>query len=299
MLELENIANEYQNYAYDASEHIASNLTNLKRLQRLDESNLAIHSFILPEVIKLLNKAILNRLSVDMLFEKNYWSWGFVGLYYSNFFLSQALNRLKGDFFVFIPLFGKSKGRKNIQRVSSVFTLIDTANKYADSHAGELLKFKENYNFLLANSTKYSRFLYSISTLNESEIRNNINYRLDFYNELMSKSFKSGLNFQECHLLYKSISNGTNKTQTVCDEFTLLRINNDRFGLIFNILNRISEKNSNFEEPYSKLLSNITSEIKYNTNYKILRVLKNYMDDKKNFHTVSTHLEKQIERLWL
>ena len=49
---------------------------------------------LLNDIAILLEKAILNKLSSDIQFQKNYWTWGFVTVYYSNFYLAQILNRL-------------------------------------------------------------------------------------------------------------------------------------------------------------------------------------------------------------
>lgn len=293
---LDNIINEYQNYGYDDSFFISSYLNRLKLTSTLDDNNLPIHQFILPEVLKFLNKAILNRLAADLLFTKNYWSWGMVSIYYSNFFLAQALNRLKGDFFVYIPAFSRD-GRKNIQINSGIFTLLDITNQYRDSHAGELKKFKENYNFLLLESVEnQKKFLYAINSLNESELRNNINYKFEYFNELTQKYFKVNYDFEKAYETYTMNISANNTNQDV--EFNLLCINNHRFNLLFHILNGIKADNENFAIPFENLLRLFNDELNYKFSNNLIRIFENYNDKKKNFHTISLALEQQFKGLW-
>lgn len=294
---LENIINEYQNYGYDSSSFISSYLSRLKQNSTLDENNLPIHQFILPEVLQFLNKAILNRLATDLLFTKNYWSWGMVSIYYSNFFLAQALNRLKGDFFVYIPEFGRKKGRKNIQLNSSTFSLLDVTNPYRDSHAGELKKFKENYDFLLLEpSENRKKFLYAINALDESELRNSINYKLEYFNELAQKKFKINYDFEKAYETYTMNISANNSNQDI--EFNLLCINNHRFNLLFHIVNGIKVDNENFAIPFENLLNLFNDELTYKFSNNLIRIFENYNDKKKNFHTISLALEKQFKGLW-
>ena len=97
---LSQITSKFQNYTYNDTKIVSEYLTTLKNSNQLDTNNLQIQEYLLPEILVLLKKAVLNRFSTDLLFQKNYWSWGFVTLYYSNFYLAQALNRLKGNFFL-------------------------------------------------------------------------------------------------------------------------------------------------------------------------------------------------------
>ncbi len=294
---LENIINEYQNYGYDSSSFISSYLSRLKQNSTLDENNLPIHQFILPEVLKFLNKAILNRLAADLLFTKNYWSWGMVSIYYSNFFLAQALNRLKGDFFIFISGFGRNQGRKNIKLNSGIFTLLNITQQYNDSHGGEFMKFRENYDFLLLESSENQRkFLYAINPLNESELRNNINYKFEYFNELTQKYFKVNYDFEKAYETYTMNISANNTNQDV--EFNLLCINNHRFNLLFYILNGIKADNENFAIPFENLLRLFNDELNYKFSNNLIRIFENYNDKKKNFHTISLALEKQFKGLW-
>lgn len=70
--------------------------------------------------------------------------------------IAQALNRLKGDFFIFISGFGEIR-RKNIKLNSGIFTLLNITQQYNDSHGGEFMKFRENYDFLLLESSEKSK----------------------------------------------------------------------------------------------------------------------------------------------
>ncbi|MBL0703612.1 MAG: hypothetical protein JJV95_06500 [Sulfurospirillum sp.] len=193
------IVNEFQNYSYNDAASISEYLKSLNDSGSLDSEDLRIREFLLPEVIILLNKSILNRFSTDVLFQNNYWSWGIVTLYYSNFFLSQALNRLKGDFFTFIPSYGRGQGRRNIKLdTDGKYKLLSISNAYKDSHGGELKKIKENYSFLLLDSTQNNNFLRAISNINESQIRNKVNYQLTHFKELSLKKFYNNISLEEC-----------------------------------------------------------------------------------------------------
>ena len=124
-MSLNNIVNEFQNYSYNDSTSISEYLNNLNISNSLDTERLEIREFLLHEILILLNKSILNRFSTDVLFQNNYWSWGIVSLYYSNYFLSQALNRLKGNFFVQIP----SLGKRNIKLENGLYKLYTNVPK--------------------------------------------------------------------------------------------------------------------------------------------------------------------------
>ena len=293
-MSINNIINEFQNYTYDNTNQVSSAIFNLKQVNTLNTDDLNIKGYILPEVITLLNKAVLNRLSSDLLFQKNYWSWGFVTLYYSNFFLAQALNRLKGDFFSMVP----NMGRKNIKldNDDGKYKLFN-ANS-SDSHKTEFERLRENYLFLLLNSSVNNMFLKSIPDdytsnpfFNESKIRNDINYKLIYYREFSFKELKLNRTLDECNIEYKNILD-RNSTH---DEFKLLEINIDRFNLLFHILNKIKNINSDFEVEYDKFLNNLETEISYKFKKEILRKVENSFNSNMNFHTLSTILEKQFK----
>jgi hypothetical protein len=286
-MSLNNIINEFQNYSYNDSISISEYLNNLNNNNSLDTEKLEIREFLLHEILILLNKSILNRFSTDVLFQNNYWSWGIVSLYYSNYFLSQALNRLKGNFFVQIPTLGK----RNIKLENGLYKLYKSVPK--NEHRGESKKFQDNYTFLLVNSTENSKYLRAILDIKESEIRNIVNYQLKHYREFSFNEFKQGVDFNQCHSEYKNyIINDTEN-----EEFKLLGINNDKFNLIFNILNEIENTNENFKSKFILVKNKLKNESSYKFTYSTLRVLENKLNTNMRFHTISDILEKQIKGL--
>jgi len=282
-----NIVNEFQNYSYNDSTSISEYLKNLNASGSLDSEDLRIQEFLLPEVIILLNKSILNRFSTDVLFQNNYWSWGIVSLYYSNYFLSQALNRLKGDFFVQISQLDK----RNIKLENGLYKLYTSVPR--NEHIGEANKFKENYTFLLSNTTENHKYLKAISTINESNIRNIVNYQLKHYREFSFNEFKLGIDFEECYTEYENYL--VNNTQN--EEFKLLGINNDKFNLIFHLLNYVEKTNEVFELEFTLFKNKLEKEISYTFSNDILKIIENKLNKKMKFHTISNILEKQIKGL--
>lgn len=282
---INNIVNEYQNYSYNDGSTISAYLNNMKISGALDENDLNIHEYLLNEVMTLLNKAILNRLSADLLFQNNYWSWGIVTVYYSNFFLSQALNRLKGNFFTFIP----SDGRKNIYlALDGKYKL--TSDNSRDTHGSVFTKLKNNYSFLLLDSTANKNYLNSILNVQESTIRNIVNYGLSHYRELSCQELKRNFGLEDCHKDYKDSSNTAN------DEFKLLLINIDRFNLLFHILNQVKDINAVFEIEYNKFVEILNNETSYKFKNNILRNIENKFYTKMNFHTSSIVMEEQLKK---
>ncbi|MBL0686721.1 MAG: hypothetical protein JJV94_02710 [Sulfurospirillum sp.] len=289
-----NIVNEFQNYSYNDTSNISSYLNNLKSIDSLDENNLNIQEYLLPEVMTLLNKAVLNRFSTDLLFKENYWSWGIVTLYYSNFFLSQALNRLKGDFFTFIPSYGRGQGRRNIKLdTDGKYKLLSISNAYKDSHGGELKKIKENYSFLLLDSTQNNNFLRAISNINESQIRNKVNYQLTHFKELSLKKFYNNISLEECKFEYNNYCTHS----TAHEEFKFLGINTDRFNLIFYMLNKIKNINSDFENKFINFEEILRDETRYKFSNDTMKIIENKLNANMNFHSISSILEKQIKGL--
>jgi len=289
-----NIINEFQNYSYNDTLTISNYLDNLKKINSLDENNLNIQEYLLHEVMTLLNKAILNRFSTDLLFKENYWSWGIVTLYYSNFFLSQALNRLKGDFFTFIPSYGRRQGRRNIKLdADGKYKLLSITNAYKDSHGGELKKIQENYSFLLLESTQNNNFLRAISNINESQIRNNVNYQLTHFKELSLKKFYDNISLEECKFEYNNYCTHS----TTHEEFKLLGINADRFNLIFYMLNKIKNINNDFENKFINFEEILRDETRYRFSNDTMKTIENKLNTNMNFHSISNILEEQIKGL--
>jgi len=281
-MQLSHITSKFQNYTYNEDKTISQVLTDLKSSDLLDTNNLKIQEYLLPEILTLLQKAILNRFSTDLLFQKNYWSWGFVTLYYSNFYLSQALNRLKGNFFV------RFEGMKNIQ--------LDNDNKYklmntnsSDNHKKELEKLRENYSFLLPN-LRYKLAIpddYSVrSFFNESKIRNDINYTLYYYKEF-DNDFKNNISIMKCQEEYK------NNTSSV-EEFKLLKISDNRFELIFHLLDNIKNENEIFENRLNKLNLNFKDSLIYKYDNSYIKYIESIFK-KNTFHIPSKLIHTQFK----
>ena len=191
---------------------------------------------------------------------------------------------------MYIPYF-RREGRRNIKLTDGRYKLLAIDNTYKDSHGGEFKKLKENYTFLLADDTLYRNFLNSISDINESTIRNNINYKLKHYREFSFKELMENLSLEESKREYKHIL----ETNTNYDEFKLLKINISRFNLVFNILNKIKNINSSFEVEYDKFLALLDKELSYKFNSEIVRKIENNFNSGMHFHTFSTILEKQLK----
>ena len=79
-MSIQQIINEFQNYTYNKTEIISKYVKDLKNSGALDTNSLQIQEFLLPEIMLLMKKALVNRLSADLLFQNNYWSWGLVTL---------------------------------------------------------------------------------------------------------------------------------------------------------------------------------------------------------------------------
>jgi len=284
-MSLDSIVEEFQNYEYNSTKIISSSVKEELRINKNSNRDiLEIKKYMLHEIITLLNKSILNRLSFDILFQKNYWSWGFVTLYYSNFFLAQTLNRLKGNFFTQVPEFK----RRNIYLDSSDNEYKSSTSQDRDIHKAEFEKLRENYIFLLEDYTINSSFRKAIPDdytsppyFNESYIRNNINYKLSHYRELTFNDFKEGYHISDCI----KRCNGNNNIGI--DEFKLLDINNSRFNLLFDIIGRIKDNNSHFENKYNIFLEVLKD-----------RFIENYYHTNIHFHKISENLKRNLKG-WL
>ena len=283
-MSLSQITSKFQNYTYNDSRIISEYLNDLKNDSQLDDNNLEIQEYLLPEILVLLKKAVLNRYSTDLLFQKNYWSWGFVTLYYSNFYLSQALNRLKGDFFIRLK-----GGIKNIRLDLSdnQYKLYKTNS--SDTHKKELEKLRENYIFLISNITYRMAIPDDYHTqpfFNESKVRNDINYTLKFYREFENK-FSENINISQCQDNY-------NTDDSTLDEFKLLKINNSRFDLIFHLLRTIKDDNEIFESKYNNLMNTLNHKMIFKYKNKYLKYIK-YIFKKNKFHIPNEKINNQFK----
>jgi len=285
---LNDIADKFQNYTYNDTRSISEYLTVLKESNTLDENNVEIQEYLLPEILILLKKAILNKFSSDLLFQKNYWSWGFVSLYYSNFFLAQLLNRLKGNFFTRID------GIKNIYLDISTnkYILININTNSRDTHKKELEKLRENY-LVFITDTKYRKAIPDDYTrrpfFNESKIRNDINYTLKYYKEFDSL-FYENIDIKNCKIDYTKYKNFS------INEFRILEINNSRFQLSFDILSIIQQNNSTFKEKYNEFITQLRYKMMIEDTNQFFRYFK-YFIKKEKFHISSKKITIQFEGL--
>lgn len=290
-MSVQQIINEFQNYTYNRTEIISDYVKRLKVSGTLDTNNLQIQELLLPEIMLLMKKALINRLSADSLFQNNYWSWGLVTLYYSNFFLSQSLNRLKGNFFIRL-----NGTMKNIKFNNGAYTLLGTSGN--DSHKKELQELRNNYIFLAGGSLSDIKFLnslpddYSIQPhFNESSMRNNINYTLLYFQEFSTDEITYNIKIDDCKKDYFF-----NKNVTL-EEFKLLKINKSRFELLFYILKQIRAINNNFEIEYNKFILGIEKEITYKFKNEAIRKVENHFNKNMKFSMISSTLIEELKGL--
>lgn len=290
-MSVEQIINEFQNYTYNKTEIISDYVKRLKVAGTLDTNNLQIQELLLPEIMLLMKKALINRLSADLLFQNNYWSWGLVTLYYSNFFLSQSLNRLKGNFFIRL-----NGSMKNIKFNNGAYTLLSTSG--SDSHKKELQEFRNNYIFLAGGSLSDIKFLNSLpddysthSHFNESSMRNDINYTLLYFQEFSTDEIRYNTKIDDCKKDYFF-----NKNVTL-EEFKLLKINKSRFELLFYILKQIKGINNNFEIEYNKFILAIEKEITYKFKNETIRKIENHFNKNMKFSMISSTLIEELKGL--
>ncbi len=235
-----------------------------------EQSIFTLDDYLLSDVVRLLEKSILNKLSSDLQFKNNYWSWGFVTVYYSNFYLAQILNRLSNKFYIF--------ANKNINKEISYDTTSGAyyfgQNNGDNTHQREFKLLKSNYSKLKTFTdsqllpilittklqTKDEVWKYTFDNIiKESEIRNIINYQLKHYREieLKNKTIDSYKKF------YENILTNTRYSSHYPDYFQLLMINEKRFLFLSMLIQEIKTNNPGFEIKINKLKENI--ENKYTT----------------------------------
>ena len=245
--------------------------------------------YLLNDILKLLEKSILNKLSADLLFQKNYWSWGFVTIYYSNFYMVQVLNRIAGNFFMF-----KSKNfNKNItyDKLNNLYA-VPPQNNGETSHLREFKKLKDNFAYIktwdddklqellqiINVENKDILFKYTIDNdIKESEIRNEINYRLKEYQEIEYNNRKN--------ILYRKIYNKiiNNNFCLFKDDraFNLIQINQKRFLFLSIFIKEIKEINPSFKIKLTRMGQKL--EEKYDN----------------EFHSVNLDIKESIKGLYL
>lgn len=222
---------------------------------------------LLNDIIILLEKSILNKLSSDIQFQKNYWTWGFVTIYYSNFYLAQILNRLSDKFFVYI----NDSINKEIIYKNNTYEF--GQNNGDNTHQREFKLLKSNYSriktfgdYKLAQTIsrcksidKDDLFKYTIDNeIKESEIRNRINYQLKHYKEIHLTQEEVE---QHTQLFYSIINNSISRESP--EYFKLLLINEKRFLFVSVLLDEIKAINPAFNLKITSLPTKINQ--KYDT----------------------------------
>jgi len=249
----------------------------------------SLNAYLLNDIIKLLDKVILNKLSSDILFQKNYWSWGFVTIYYSNFYMTQILNRIAGDFFIYKA----NNFNKNIKynSANSLYTIPENNNGEA-SHLREFKKLKNNFSYIKTwNNAKLQNLLNIVEVKNkdilfkytidneiqESEIRNEINYRLHHYKEIELGQKAILFNQKVYNLII------TNRACRCINypPFELLQINQKRFLFLSVFVREMINNNPAFKLKLKRLNENL--ELKYNN----------------EFHNVNIDIQNSIKGLLL
>jgi len=252
-----------------------------------EEGEEDLEECLLNDILKLLDKVILNRLSADLLFQKNSWSWGFVTIYYSNFYMTQLLNRIAGDFFMY-----KSKNfNKNIKynKINKLYT-VPANNNGETSHLREFKKLKNNFSYIKTwNDVKIKPLLnciniqdkdlffkYTIDNdIKESEIRNEINYRLRFYKDIEYSQRKTIFYYS----IYKKIINDNFCNLKEKRAFNLVQINQKRFLFLEIFIKEIINNNPAFKIKLQRLNDHL--ETKYNN----------------EFHSVNIEIINSVRRL--
>ena len=227
-----------------------------------------LEKVLLNDILILLEKSILNKLSSDIQFQKNYWTWGFVTVYYSNFYLAQILNRLSDKFYIYI----NDGLNKEVVYKNNYYEF--GQNNRDNTHQREFKLLKSNYSTIktygdirlklifdiLQITEKDKIFKYTIDNeIKESEIRNRINYQLKHYKEINLES----KNLTIYKKWYDDIIVKNKVSSHYPDYFQLLIINEKRFLFLSILLNEIKAINPAFKIKIQRLEQNINQ--KYNT----------------------------------
>lgn len=243
--------------------------------------------YLLNDIIKLLEKSLLNKLSADLLFQKNYWSWGFVTIYYSNFYMAQLLNKIVGKFYLYKANdFNKLVSYDKTNNMYSV----PQDNNGESSHLREFKQLKNNFSYLKILEDKKLKLLFDVvkidnkdtlfkftidNEIKESEIRNEINYRLKYYKEIEQNQKLKQINAN----FYQLILNGKVCLFKDNRALNLVIINQKRFLFLNILINNIKKINPAFKLKLQRLEQKLTSK---------------YSDE---FHNVHQIIKQQIEEL--
>lgn len=225
----------------------------------------SLERVLLNDIVILLEKSILNKLSSDIQFQKNYWTWGFVTVYYSNFYLAQILNRISDKFYIYINdnlnkeaiyknnsyEFGQNNGDNTHQREFKLLKANYSKIKlYGDKKLKSILDFFNTTN-------KDMIFKYTIDNeVKESEIRNRINYQLRHYKEINLER----KNLDRYKRWYDDIIISNKVNSHYPDYFQLLIINEKRFLFLAMLLNEIKAINPAFKIKIERLSEKINEK---------------------------------------
>ena len=220
---------------------------------------------LLNDIAILLEKAILNKLSSDIQFQKNYWTWGFVTVYYSNFYLAQILNRLSNKFYIYVD----DSLNKEVIYNNDIYEF--GQNNGDNTHQREFKLLKANYSkiktygntrlqpiFDIYQTTEKDKiFKYTIDNeIKESEIRNRINYQLKHYKEINLEH----KNLDRYKRWYDDIIISNKVNSHYPDYFQLLIINEKRFLFLSILLNEIKAINPAFKIKIERLSEKINEK---------------------------------------
>ena len=220
---------------------------------------------LLNDIAILLEKAILNKLSSDIQFQKNYWTWGFVTVYYSNFYLAQILNRLSNKFYIYVD----DSLNKEVIYNKGIYEF--GQNNRDNTHQREFKLLKSNYSTIktygdirlklifdiLQITEKDKIFKYTIDNeIKESEIRNRINYQLKHYKEINLEH----KNLDRYKRWYDDIIISNKVNSHYPDYFQLLIINEKRFLFLAMLLNEIKAINPAFKIKIERLSEKINEK---------------------------------------
>lgn len=224
-----------------------------------------LEKVLLNDIVFLLEKAILNKLSSDIQFQKNYWTWGFVTVYYSNFYLAQILNRISDKFYIYI----NDNLNKEVIYKNNSYEF--GQNNRDNTHQREFKLLKSNYStiktygdrrlepiFDIFNTkNKDSIFKYTIDNeIKESEIRNRINYQLKHYKEINLER----KNLDRYKKWYDDIIISNKVNSHYPDYFQLLIINEKRFLFLAMLFNEIKAINPAFKIKIERLSEKINEK---------------------------------------
>ncbi len=276
----------FENFTSKFTDFTMSKEDNVNEILKATETagTVDLKQYLLNDIFLLINKVVMNKLSSDSLFKENYWTWGFVTVYYSNFYMAQVLNRIAGDFFAFVD----ETYNKNLVYNNGVFVL----NKNGEnSHKREFKKLKQNYAFLKTKNDDFLEPLFDITNLKtkdefikyfsdneikETLIRNKLNYQLKHYKE--SSFTNDTLNRYD--RLYNTILDNKKFSPIHLDFFNLIVINQKRMLVLSIIIKELKSVNYAFDLKIKRLYKDI--ELKYNN----------------EFHSVDSRVKDLIKRLF-